>query len=123
MAPLPTGTESEDFKDLLRDHRVAESQRTFVSATKSHKAKSKPRSASLQDRPGGFGLYRENPFRVWFEGHGFSEPKLDETRSIYSFKNEEHAAIVRRYLPRDHGSPCFIDTCARLRQRIRARQG
>lgn len=62
-----------------------------------------------------YGLYRENPFQIYFTGEGFSEPRRDETRTIHPYPSEDSAwEIVRQLSIRT-----FVGKRSYLRQRIK----
>lgn len=62
-----------------------------------------------------FGLYRENPFRLYFEGAAFDQPKLDETRKPRAFPSEEAARAIMKHLH----ERTFVAKLSYLRQRIK----
>lgn len=63
-----------------------------------------------------YGLYRENPFRVYFDpSHSFEEPRRDDPRKPHPYKTEAHAWEIVRLLK----ERTFVGKLSYLRQRIK----
>lgn len=64
-------------------------------------------------------LYRNNPFRVYFEGHGFQRPKQDEGRSLRCYTTEKAALFLAYHLPREQGVPVLVTDRTSILRRIK----